>query len=103
MVITAQENICFGRILKGPQIVADRDYGKQYGDQHEESDNRQTSVGPGSTLEPSPKADARQGKESPGEIEKCLHSLGPILHESKNGERLCGGETTLACHHFWGN
>lgn len=81
-MVAALADICLSRILKGPQVVADRDDREQHDDQHEKSNDRQASFVPSAMLQSRPQADARQSEHRPSEIQKGLHSLGPILHDT---------------------
>src|ERR1035438_3370791 len=69
-VITTLVTVGLCRILKRPQIIADRYHRKQDDDEHHESDQGQARLGFGSTLKAKPKNHDDHRHHCPGGIEE---------------------------------
>ncbi len=73
-IIAAQRCVGFSGILHGPQVIADRDDGKENHDEHGKSDDRITPALPRLRFEKIPQGDQDQGHQEPDEIEEEFHA-----------------------------
>lgn len=73
-MIAAQRRVGFSGILHGPQVIADRDDGKENHDEHGKSDDGNAPPLSRLRLEQIPEGDQDQGDQEPDEIEENFHA-----------------------------
>lgn len=73
-MIAAQRRVGFSGILHGPQVIADRDDGKENHDEHGKSDDGIAPAPSLLRLEKIPQGDQDQGHQEPDEIKEEFHA-----------------------------
>ena len=73
-LVASQICVCFGRVMKRLQVIADRNDREKQQNQHNHGDKRQATLRFVSLLEPDPEARNADCHQRPGRVKEKLHS-----------------------------